>query len=284
MTEGFSVSRTSAGRQVLVERRCKDCGAPLTHVGGKGRWPVRCPEHQAARRNEVNREKKARYRESALVGSPRLCADCATPLIKTSHKWPTRCSPCQVEQTKKRAGERRAIRVKPVTSCPDCLKPHPSDAPRRQGSRCAACAQIRGNQLAAEYRRKYPERDRAVAKAYRERHPDRVINRNHARRVATTGAESEQILTSVLLERDGTRCSLCPEEIDFELKWPHPGSKSLDHITPVAAGGSHTYDNVALAHLVCNISKNVGEAPKTTYADLVRATVDAVTQASAVQS
>jgi 5-methylcytosine-specific restriction endonuclease McrA len=88
--------------------------------------------------------------------------------------------------------------------------------------------------------------------------------------VATTGATAEKILISVLIERDGTTCSLCPAEIDFTLKHPHPGSKSLDHIIPISAGGSHTYDNVALAHLVCNISKNVGEAPKTRYSDLVQ--------------
>jgi 5-methylcytosine-specific restriction endonuclease McrA len=45
------------------------------------------------------------------------------------------------------------------------------------------------------------------------------------------------------------------------LRHPHPLSASLDHLVPLSAGGVHAPDNVALAHLRCNIMRsNVGAA------------------------
>ena len=48
--------------------------------------------------------------------------------------------------------------------------------------------------------------------------------------------------------RDGYRCMEC-------LLAPPDVALELDHIIPLAAGGSHTYDNVACAHRACNLEK-----------------------------
>jgi 5-methylcytosine-specific restriction endonuclease McrA len=32
-------------------------------------------------------------------------------------------------------------------------------------------------------------------------------------------------------------------------------SRSIDHVQPLSRGGSHTTDNVRLAHLRCNVAK-----------------------------
>lgn len=56
-------------------------------------------------------------------------------------------------------------------------------------------------------------------------------------------------------ERDAWTCQLCSEEVDRELVYPHPFSRSLDHIVPISLGGAHNFDNAQLAHLRCNISK-----------------------------
>ncbi len=46
------------------------------------------------------------------------------------------------------------------------------------------------------------------------------------------------------------RCSKC-EETPIEL-----GQKpSIDHIVPITRGGTHTWDNAQLAHLLCNTRK-----------------------------
>lgn len=56
-------------------------------------------------------------------------------------------------------------------------------------------------------------------------------------------------------ERDSGVCQLCDEEVDDSLARPAPMSGSIDHIRPISKGGTHTYDNVQLAHLRCNMSK-----------------------------
>ncbi|MBQ7146009.1 MAG: HNH endonuclease [Lachnospiraceae bacterium] len=52
------------------------------------------------------------------------------------------------------------------------------------------------------------------------------------------------------------RCALCGQEVDKNLKYPHPMSASVDHIIPLQKGG-HPSDlaNLQLAHLYCNRQK-----------------------------
>lgn len=56
-------------------------------------------------------------------------------------------------------------------------------------------------------------------------------------------------------ERDGWTCKLCELPVDKSLAYPDPGSPSLDHRKPLSRGGHHTWDNVQLAHLQCNVRK-----------------------------
>lgn len=57
--------------------------------------------------------------------------------------------------------------------------------------------------------------------------------------------------------RDGTECSVCLLPVDLALKRPDPLSPSVDHVVPRSRGGADAPENVALAHLVCNIRKGV---------------------------
>jgi hypothetical protein len=43
--------------------------------------------------------------------------------------------------------------------------------------------------------------------------------------------------------------------VDPVLAWPHPQSRVLDHIIPLALGGTHTQGNVRIAHWLCNARK-----------------------------
>jgi 5-methylcytosine-specific restriction endonuclease McrA len=68
--------------------------------------------------------------------------------------------------------------------------------------------------------------------------------------------QGENIYQCDLYERDEGICALCGEWVDPSLLWPDLESQSLDHIEPLVRGGTHTWDNVQLAHLGCNIKKN----------------------------
>lgn len=52
-------------------------------------------------------------------------------------------------------------------------------------------------------------------------------------------------------------CGICGKPVDFKLKYPHPLSKCIDHIIPVAKGGHPSdIDNLQLAHWTCNRQKS----------------------------
>ena len=61
-----------------------------------------------------------------------------------------------------------------------------------------------------------------------------------------------------ILERDGWRCQIpgCKRRpIRRDLKYPHPRSKSIDHIVPLSLGGDDTAVNKRAAHLGCNLAR-----------------------------
>lgn len=54
-----------------------------------------------------------------------------------------------------------------------------------------------------------------------------------------------------------TVCGICGQPVDMDLRYPHPLSKCIDHIIPIAKGG-HPSDqnNLQLAHWTCNRQKS----------------------------
>lgn len=84
----------------------------------------------------------------------------------------------------------------------------------------------------------------------------------HKRRALKMGSRDplEPVLLADIAARDGGLCGLCRENVDLDLPWPHPQSKSLDHITPLSRGGPHVASNVQLAHLGCNTAKGNRES------------------------
>jgi 5-methylcytosine-specific restriction endonuclease McrA len=65
-----------------------------------------------------------------------------------------------------------------------------------------------------------------------------------------------------LADRDGLTCHLCRLKLSLTTKHPDPGYASIDHVIPLARGGTNELANLRLAHLVCNLRKRadaVGE-------------------------
>jgi len=89
-------------------------------------------------------------------------------------------------------------------------------------------------------------------------YPDKI--RRHTTRAKKHGAPYD---TSVnlkrLIERDGLRCAICGKMCDpSDRSWSKycgPLYPSIDHIIPMSKGGSHTWDNVQVAHIICNSRK-----------------------------
>ena len=62
-----------------------------------------------------------------------------------------------------------------------------------------------------------------------------------------------------LVKRDGLKCQICGGMCDWSdhlwSEYSGPTYPSIDHIIPLAKGGSHTWGNVQVAHLMCNSLK-----------------------------
>lgn len=51
-------------------------------------------------------------------------------------------------------------------------------------------------------------------------------------------------------------CGICGRPVDKGLKYPHPLSATVDHIIPLAKGGTNDAGNLQLAHWCCNRQKS----------------------------
>ena len=68
-------------------------------------------------------------------------------------------------------------------------------------------------------------------------------------------SEFEKNKKKILLSQ--TICGICGKPVDKSLKYPHPLSKSIDHIIPIDKGGHPSdIDNLQLAHWTCNRQKS----------------------------
>ena len=62
-----------------------------------------------------------------------------------------------------------------------------------------------------------------------------------------------------LIKRDGLRCKICGKMCDPNdhtwTEYSGPLSPSIDHIIPMAKKGGHVWNNVQIAHIICNSEK-----------------------------
>lgn len=84
--------------------------------------------------------------------------------------------------------------------------------------------------------------------------------KNHLHRAHKYGCVYESGITlEKLIKRDGLRCGICGEMCDpDDYSWTEysgPMRPTIDHIIPMSKGGGHTWDNVQVAHAICNSRK-----------------------------
>jgi len=86
--------------------------------------------------------------------------------------------------------------------------------------------------------------------AYYKTHPDYYREQGAKRRAMKAGATVERVYRAIVFERDQGRCHLCGKKVNPK-KW------HLDHIIPLARGGEHSCQNVAVSCAKCNLSKGI---------------------------
>ena len=106
----------------------------------------------------------------------------------------------------------------------------------------------------ARYEDRYEGR-KILGRERRRRDPEGARRNDEIRRARKVGATVEVFDASEVFDRDGWVCGLCREPVVRELRWPDPGSASLDHVVPLSLGGAHSRENTRIAHLSCNVRR-----------------------------
>jgi hypothetical protein len=89
----------------------------------------------------------------------------------------------------------------------------------------------------------------------------REWHRQRRERLRTNGLR-ESFSMEEIGGRDGWVCGICLDPIDRQLAAPDPRSPSIDHVKTIAAGGTHTRDNVRITHLYCNLDRSYVDQPR----------------------
>jgi len=102
---------------------------------------------------------------------------------------------------------------------------------------------------------KNPEREREQNRLWRDANPGWSSAKERRRRARKALVESEPYTLAAVAEADGFECVLCERPVDMTKTVPHPLAPTVDHALPISLGGPDTWDNVQLAHFVCNSAK-----------------------------
>ena len=78
----------------------------------------------------------------------------------------------------------------------------------------------------------------------------------HYSRARKLGLPREKGVTlKNLIQKNGLQCQICGMFCDPTANPKSALYPSIDHIVPMHKGGGHTWDNVQLAHRICNSNK-----------------------------
>lgn len=198
------------------------------------------------RRDFMRAQRAGRLDEYAAP--PRVCSYCEDEFFTQKNGKTKFCSfECQRLYV---AAQRITRRIKELSSrvCDECGDSMPLST-RSDSNFCSTPCQQ------SVWYRANEQRVKERAAIWKINNRDKAKDADHRRRAAMYGSATGPIDYYEVWERDGGRCWICEMPVDPTLTYPNPMYRSWDHVMPIIKGGSHTMDNIALSHLVCNTSK-----------------------------
>lgn len=90
---------------------------------------------------------------------------------------------------------------------------------------------------------------------YQVRHRDKRHEAAQRRRSLKRNAYVAPVYRKKVFESDGYRCHICKKMTKRDAVVPHPMAPTIDHLTPLAQGGTHEPLNCRTAHFICNSTK-----------------------------
>lgn len=180
------------------------------------------------RRNALARERKAKWKHAgdpcSIVGCGRARKNKTNPLCDAHYK--------RNLETGLLGGDvrdRKTIARGATCASAGCTEPH------------HAKGLCRGHYRVLRHRRN-PEEGNAATRR---------------RRALRKKLPTERYVLADIIERDGSSCVLCGEQIDIDLPWPQRRSLTVEHLECLSWPGSagDVLANVSVSHLTCNLAR-----------------------------
>lgn len=213
-------------------RACSSCGE-LASIEAFGRCKL-CYVYW----KKHGTERPARFVERlalARLGRKRCRVCRAEKRLSQFHRNQVDCKPCQLDASRRYKAERRAVPQQ--RHCTECGRPFLASVRKPANCFCSRRCKNRA------WKRSNPAARKII---------------DVRRRMRKRAAYVADVSRSEIFERDQWVCRICRGPVDRSLPPRHPLAASLDHIIPLAKGGTHEPANVQLAHQRCNAAKRDG--------------------------
>lgn len=234
----------------MTQHACSVCGQPFTSRLTKAKYCGKLCASRAfnARRKadgrlaeqrtklvEYNKQYLDNYRQRATTQVP--CAACGTPVTR-DYNARYRRTACSA-----RCKQYLRYGAWPSTPIPDRHPTRSTPVPMDHPSRAATCTRCHKG-----YYMQHPAQQYCTSRCKRAAHWAR-------REAAKRGTYIADISPQYIYERDQWRCQLCRRKVHKGKAVPHPMAPTIDHIVPLAQGGTHEPSNIVTAHFICNVRK-----------------------------
>ena len=207
---------------------------PEGHICGKCKLDRPTDDFYVRRTGKLNPWCKACYREWYLARhqlkrdfdpSPRACAQCGETYEPKQRRPSIHCSRRCKDKARAVRTQAAIDEAKPERFCLHCG----TLLPRAQRADAIYCS-AQCNDAAHAITRKIAKR-------------------------AGTPRDKAPLSRAFIGERDGWRCGICGGKVNPKLRHPDALAPSVDHIVPLARGGTNEIANLQMSHLRCNLSK-----------------------------
>lgn len=219
-------ARREQAQQAETIHQCEYCHRTWTRPRTKGQVPRWCPDCRL------------------LWPQTRACSVCGVEqLLLRGRK---RCEPCAAQAERERIIPKLPVKYVAANDQTRTTITHVSTAHRLTSGRCRVCdtwfVSEHLDVTCSEQCR--TEHHRGLRQAHKDR-----------RRARKRGAYRADVYRKKVFEADGYRCHLCGKKTNPRKQAPHPKSPTVDHLVPLAAGGTHEPSNCRTACFLCNAVK-----------------------------
>ena len=238
-------------------RTCAACGAEMTRRPNESPWAFskrKSCSDPCARALKTPNGPRGPYKKRPSPPKPvSACLQCGQSFDVSPNTIGKYCSRSCYHQARERLitcercgkqFKRRDSASRPSRFCSNACKRTGWDEPKP----CAYC----GATFTPTHRREQQHCSSQCASLFRHE-SDLRSGKRIARRLRM---RCHKTLTDAVVARDGAICHLCTKPIDLTLSGHDLMGLTIDHVIPIARGGSHTLDNLKPAHRTCNARKS----------------------------